>query len=112
MARTNIPHTEFSRAGVSPATPAPGDTVNQHVLTNDGRVILYVENADAVNEETVTVISAATHDGLAVADLVVTLPASESRFIGPFSEATFGRDISVDVSSVDVSLAAYHMRPA
>lgn len=112
MATVNVPNTEFARAGIAPASLVPGDTTNGHDVVNDGKVVLYVENSDTTNAATVTVVSSATLDGLDVTDLTVSIPASGKRYIGPFSEATFSRSLTVHVSAATLSLAAYHMAPA
>jgi hypothetical protein len=71
------------RTGLDPqytAADVAGDQV-----ANDGRIFLHIKNADA-SAHTVTVASAATaQQGLAAADLVVSIPASGERMIGGFA---------------------------
>lgn len=55
-----------------------GDT-----LIPDGRTVLHVKNGDG-SSHSVTVAVPGTEYGQARADVVVAVPAGESRFIGPF----------------------------
>lgn len=111
MSLTPVPNTEFARAGVAPATPVTGDPTNGHSVVNDGKVVLLVANS-AGSAGTVTVVTPGTSDGLAVADLTVSVPASGSRYIGPFDEETFGHSMVVNVTATTLTLSAYHMPPA
>jgi hypothetical protein len=77
----------ISRAGLDPtyATAAGGgDTVR--VGPN---LFLHVKNGDA-SPHTVTVVTPNTYEGLAVADLAVTVPATDERMIGPIGDVFRG----------------------
>jgi hypothetical protein len=75
MAATAIMSAQLSRA----VTPDPAgtacDTVNGNITTNTGATIFRVHNTDTASH-TLTFVSIPTEDGLALADLVITIPAS------------------------------------
>lgn len=76
---------------------AAGDT-----LPNPGDVLLVVKNAAAAAID-VTAVTPKTFAGIAVADLVVTVPAGETRGIGPFDPAAFNNDdgkVAINYSAV------------
>ncbi len=77
--------TPVSRAGVlvSGAAVAASDK-----FANSGKQILLVINAD-IASTTVTFTTRATLDGLAAANLVVTVGAGASKLIGPFPPSTY-----------------------
>lgn len=69
------------RAGLEATYAAAAGGGDEFV--NTGVEVLHVKNA-SVGDITVTVVSQATVDGLAVADRAVVVTAGEERFIGPF----------------------------
>lgn len=77
---------EVDRDGLNPtyASAAGGGDA----FVNDGKTWLHIKNGD-VSSKTVTIATAKTVDGLAVADRDVTIPASEERLIGPFPPTTY-----------------------
>ncbi len=73
--------TPVSRAGIlinTGATPAASDTFG-----NSGKQFLYIYNGNGATC-TVTVTSQPTIDGLAVADLTVSILTTAAKLIGPF----------------------------
>lgn len=64
--------------GAAVAAATLGDT-----FPNTGRELLFIANGD-VSDMTLTIVTPATLAGQAVADRTVTIPAGESRLIGPF----------------------------
>ncbi len=89
MARTVLTLQETARDGLE-VTYAAGDSTNDHSWDNRNQdVIIHVINgATAVVCTFVTPLSV---DGLAVAEQIVTVPASEDRFIGPFRNDLYGQ---------------------
>lgn len=78
--RTSVTTQTISRAGLNVAMSAPsvdGDIIDA------GAVFLEVLNGSG-SPITVTVQTPGTVEGLAVADLAVTVPAAGNRRIGPF----------------------------
>ncbi len=57
-------------------------------FANSGDEFIHIKN-DAVAEQILTIETAATVDGLAVADRTVAIPASEERMIGPFPTSAY-----------------------
>jgi hypothetical protein len=109
MARTVLNIQTVTRAGLEVAYQN-GDLANGHSLDNASqKVIIHVKNA-SVGSINVTIPTPGTVDGLAVADLIVAVPASEERFIGPFPRNVYGQAgslVFVDLSDdTTVTLAA------
>lgn len=85
MPRVELTRTAISRAGVATAAEQNSDAVNNHYVVDDGRTFVLVRNNNA-GAQTVTIEIPGEHDtGIAHADRVVSIPAGESRFIGPFN---------------------------
>lgn len=94
-----------------------GDAANNHVVTNNGEVILVARNADAGGAHTVTLVTPGTVGGLAITDQAISVPLSSTRFIGPLDPDVYnqpsGADtgkVYVDVDSSELKLSAYRMR--
>lgn len=108
MARTAVPvlvvpgPDDFA---VSKGAGTAGDPVNGMLFNgNDGGIYLEVENPD-VADHTVNVIPAEEILGLAIEDLVVTIPAGETKLIGSFPPGVFSQvDTSVWFTVDDASL--------
>ena len=74
------------RAGLEAAYDACNADGNY--FTNTGNEFIHIVNA-AVADQTITIATPATVDGLAVADRAVAIPASEERMIGPFPASVY-----------------------
>lgn len=111
MARVNVPVTQITRAGEAPPAEVNGDATNGHDFTNDGKTFLLVRNADGTAAHTVTIVTPGTVDGLAIADRAVSIPLSQSRYIGPFPPAVYGVDgrVQADVTSAQLKLSALRL---
>lgn len=57
-------------------------------FVNSGIELLYIKNADA-SPKTVTIVTPATQDALAVADRAVVVPAGNEMLIGPFPTSIY-----------------------
>jgi len=71
----------ISRTGLEAAYSAAAAGGDDFV--NTGKEFIHIRNA-SVGDITVTIVTPATVDGLAVADRAVVVTAAEERFIGPF----------------------------
>lgn len=81
MAYTDLVLLVAARAGVSIADAAMTDAVaGGHKFANDGSTILVLQNTNG-SSRTITITTVSTVDGLAVADLPITLPATTGRLI-------------------------------
>lgn len=109
MPRVNLPITNISRAGIAPGTEANGDPVNNHEVTNDGRVFLLVRNSGSTTARTVTVRLPGTEDGQGITPRTTSIPVSSSRYFGPFPPAQYGDLMQVDVDNAELKLTAYHL---
>jgi len=70
-----------SRSGLQPSLAAAaggGDS-----FANTGNEFVYISNGGG-GSITLTIVTQSTVDGQAVADRTVSVPAGESRFVGPF----------------------------
>jgi zona occludens toxin (predicted ATPase) len=110
MPRANITVVEITRAGVAP-TEVAGDVANGHQFDHGARTFLVARNADAGGAHTVTIITPVTVDSLAVADRQVSVPASATRYIGPFTSDYRQSDgkVYVDVDSAQLNLAVFRL---
>lgn len=70
-------------------------------FVNTGKEVLCINN-QSVAPITVTVVTPATIDGLAVADLAVVVPASGFQMVGPFPPAIYN-DTAVPGGSVSLT---------
>ena len=102
MARTEITPQQIVRTGLASALATP-DLANGNQFVNDGQCFLYVKNASG-SPITVTIDTPGTVDGLAIANLTVSVPATTGeRMIGPFPPGIYGQadgKVYVDWSSV------------
>lgn len=109
MARTALVPTVISRAGVSGAKSAAN--VDGHSISNpNGDVFIVVDNGSA-SPITVTIPVAKVVDGQTIAAKTVSVPASQSRLIGPFPVDTYnqsGQVVNVDFSAVTTVTVAAH----
>jgi hypothetical protein len=87
MARTNVTTQKVVKTGLAPVLTAP--TADGDVI-DCGRVILRVDNNGAA-AVTVTVQTPVQVRGLAVAELIVSVPAGGTRYIGPLEPSLFGQ---------------------
>lgn len=110
MPRTAVPVTAISRAGVAPATPTTGDPANNHVIQNDGSVVLLVKNTNSGSTvRNLTIHLDTKVDGQAPAPRTYALAAAASRYIGPFPTSEYGDALDVDVDNAELTIAAYHV---
>lgn len=107
MPRVNVPVTAISRAGVAAPTEVTGDATNNHVVQNDGRMVLLVRNSGSTVARTVTLRLAPMHDGQGVTPRTVSIAQSTSRYIGPFPTGDYGSLLQVDVDNAELKLLAF-----
>ncbi len=74
------------RTGLDPVYTAM--TVDGVEFQNNEDVLIVVKNS-AASAAVVTIATPATYSGLTLADLTVSVPASGTRFIGPFPRRDF-----------------------
>jgi hypothetical protein len=105
MPRTVLPVTRPTRDGVASPTEQTGDIANGHVVTNTGRTIITVRNADTASHQ-VTFGTPGTVDGLAIADRLEPVPASSSVDFSGFPPSIYGSQMNIDVDSTQLKLVA------
>lgn len=106
MARTVLPVTKATRGGVASPTEQNGDTANGHVVTNSGRTVITVRNADGTNPHQLTFVTPGTVDGQAIGDRAVSIAASSSRDFGDLPTSIYGSQLAIDVDSSQLKLVA------
>jgi hypothetical protein len=113
MARTNIPVTQITVAGATPAAQVADSTNDQKFDGNDGRIFLEVQNVSTSEALTVTVQTPRTvAGGVNVAEVEVSVPKESTRVIGPFPPQTFNQDtgqVFVDTTSTSLKLRAFRL---
>jgi hypothetical protein len=88
-------------------------TADDMQAVNDGNLILYIENTNATNARTVTIIGQGkTAQGTTWTDETLTIAAAVGKFYGPFSVAAFNTSgvIQIDLDAgneSDLSLQAF-----
>ncbi len=75
--------------------------VDGHKFTNTDRHFLHVKNGGG-GATVCTVQTPKTVDGLAVAELIVSIAAGEERMIGPFPPGTYNQPSGADAGMVYV----------
>ncbi|MBZ6258851.1 hypothetical protein KVH22_25380 [Streptomyces olivaceus] len=107
MPRTPVPVTAITRTGTAAPAETNGDTVNNHVISNNGRVVLLVRNASESTPRTITLRVRGLIDGQTVTPRTVTIPAEASRYIGPFPTDSYGGALEIDVDNAELKLSAF-----
>ncbi|KMS71752.1 hypothetical protein ACH49_24285 [Streptomyces leeuwenhoekii] len=107
MPRIDVPVTQITRSGVAPAGEIDGDPVNGHSVSNTGGMWIEARNASTTAAHTLSAHFASTVDGVTVDAKTWSIPAEQSRRIGPFPTRLYGTTLNVDVGSAELKLAAY-----
>lgn len=91
MARTELTVQEVDRDGLK-ATYVAGDSTDDHSWDNRSEaVFVHILNAGA-SACVATFLTPKTVDGLLIAELIVSVPAGEDWFIGPFRNDLYGQE--------------------
>ncbi|MGW2170400.1 hypothetical protein ACWC1C_07690 [Streptomyces sp. NPDC001705] len=106
MPRTPVPLTVVTRNGVAPPTETNGDPTNNHVIGNNGKMLVLVRNAGSSTARTVTLRVRNTIDGQSVTPRTVSVPQSASRYMGPFPIDQYGTQLQIDVDNAELKLTA------
>lgn len=104
MPRVNVPVLVSDRAGVA-VTQTTGDATNNHVVNNNGRVVILVENSGAT-ARVVTFNLTRKVDGQTVTPRTKSLAAGAKEAFGPFDPQEYGGKLLVDVAHADLKLTA------
>ena len=111
MARDILTVQEIVRTGLNPSLSA-GDSANGHEFVNDGKTYVEVVNGGG-SPIVVTIPTPGSIDGLAIADRTVSVPAGETRKIGPFPNTynQSGGLVYIDLDDdTSVTLGAFKLR--
>jgi len=75
----------IARAGITPAYVAAAG--GGDAFANSGKELIHIKNGGSTM--TLTIVTQATQDGLAVADRAVVVTGGEERVIGPFPASIY-----------------------
>jgi|SRR6185369_13553486 len=90
--RTDITVTALTRAGVDPPALTDADMTNgMRIPTNNGHVFVEIISSDAA-PQTVGFEIPKEIDGESVGDKTVTIPAGDTRLVGPFPPGDYNQD--------------------
>ena len=92
MVMTTLAVHVMSRTGLEPTFSAAN--ADGHEFSNHGRTFIQAFNGGGSDIEH-TFATPGTVDGLAIAELVVDIPAGEDRIIGPFPPETYNTEEGV-----------------
>lgn len=105
-----IPITTLSRDGITPPAQVSDSQTTMTLEPRDRRTWFEVTNTAAVTR-TVVIDTPATVDGLAIADVTITLPAGATRIVGPFG-TTYGGTVNMTVPGTNEMLfRGYYLAP-
>lgn len=111
MARTDLAVQQVSRTGLNPAYTA-ADGTNMNAFANDGRTLLHVKNGGGAPINA-TIDTPGMVDGLAVGNLIISIPNAGERIIGPFPTNIYNEadeKVYVDWSGVtNVTVAVFRL---
>lgn len=79
---------QISKSGLTPTQTGSLSAANTYQFPNDGQIFIRVVNGGG-SPDTVTIVTNREEDGLALADRTVSVPAGETRMIGPFVPAIY-----------------------
>lgn len=103
MPATPVTPTRSQQNGNSTVAPVAADLVNGNTVPNVEGLTLHVKNSGGT-AVTVTLITSAVVEGLAVADIPTTVEAGSTRVYGHFSRTLFGDVVEFSCSAAcDVS---------
>lgn len=98
MAEIQLTVNGATPAGVQPTiqTGVAAAATDQYFIPADPRVLLRVSNGSG--DATMTIVTAGTVDGLAIADRAVTIPANETRLIANLDPKVYGNEGRVELT--------------
>lgn len=105
MSNTPMAATQLSQTPVTAPTPATVDAVNGNITPNSGATIFELKNTDTATH-TVTFDTIVTDDGLDLANLVITVPASSTVMVSGLPPSVFGSNVQWLASSATYITAA------
>jgi hypothetical protein len=85
--------TQLSQTPVSTPVPGAVDAVNGNISTNTGSTVFRIKNSDTATH-TVTFDTIVSEDGLALANMVITVPASGDIEISGLPTQVFGSQVT------------------
>lgn len=99
---------QATRDGVAPPSEVDG-TSDMEIPSNDGNVILVARNPSG-SDASISFIPAATVLGVALATVTRTVPAGETRLLGPWPPVIYNDETDAVAVSAATSLKLYGLR--
>jgi len=100
MTRVLVTETTLVVGGVV-ETQVAGDSANGHYIVNRGDTVLHLINGSG-GEITVTLVTAKTVDGIAIADISIAVAAGTEQFVKPLNPSIFNNNLG----QVNIDLTA------
>jgi hypothetical protein len=106
VAATNIASVQLSQTPTADPTNVACDAVNGNISVNTGATCFRFQNSDTASH-TVVIDSIVTEDSLALADLTITVGASDIVWVSQLPVDIFGAQISYLASNALVKVTAF-----
>lgn len=98
------------KTGIQPTLAAAAGGGDQ--FSNDGKTLIWIKNVNA-SARTLTIVSQATTDGLAVADRTVSIPGTDDTFIADLDKNVYndsnGRVQLTYSTEVDLTIGVFQL---
>ena len=105
MPRAAVNNADVSRAGVTLPAETTGDPVNNHVINNDGSVIIVAHNTNAASTaRTLTVHLPGAVDGQGITPRAYSIAAGTTKVFGTYPTGQYGTVMQVDVDNAELKL--------
>lgn len=106
MARVQLLPTEITVTGVEEPVEVDGDPTNDHYFENDAQetVFLKVRNAGASANTLTFEIPGEVDVGIPKTDRVISIPAGETWYIGPFDGSIYNQEDDPDALAITTAV--------
>ena len=111
MARVQLVPTEITVVGVEEPVEVDGDPTNDHYFENDAQetVFLQVRNAGVTPHTLTLEIPGEVDTGIPKTDRVISIPAGETWYVGPFDGSIYNQEDDPDTLAITT---AVYVNPA
>jgi hypothetical protein len=105
MPRVAVNNADVSRAGVTLPTETIGDATNNHVINNDGNVIIVAHNTNASSTaRTLTIHLPGAVDGQSITPRAYSIAAGVTKVFGTYPPGQYGTVMQVDVDNAELKM--------
>lgn len=111
MPRAAVNNANVSRAGVTLPAETTGNPTDNHVIVNDGNVIIFAHNTNASSTaRTLTIHLPGAVDGQSITPKTHSIAAGATKVFGTYPTSQYGTSMQVDVDNAELKL--YTLRVA